>query len=106
MHIQFILDASFNFDLLVGGIGIVAAILITLSFVPQIKKARALRSMHDVSAYLLALLIAGFSLWVLYGIYQDDWIIIVANTINASLTTILMILKFKYRKKNESIGLF
>jgi MtN3 and saliva related transmembrane protein len=94
-----------DFDFFVGTLGIIAAILITSSFVPQIRKALTVRSMHDVSVYLLVLLIAGFSLWVLYGTYRGDRIIIGANIVNASLTIMLLILKIRYRKTDKYIGL-
>ena len=96
--------ADTSFDFLVGVLGIIAAILITSSFVPQIRKALAIRSMHDVSIYLLILLIAGFLLWVLYGFYQNDLIIIGANIVNAALTSTLLALKLKYRKTDKNIG--
>lgn len=90
---------SAAFDVLVAALGIIAAVLLTSSFVPQIKRSVTTHSMEDVSVYLIVLLLCGFSLWTVYGIFRNDWIIIGANVVNASLNASLLALKFKYRKK-------
>jgi MtN3 and saliva related transmembrane protein len=64
--------------------------------VPQIRKSLRTRKTDDVSKWLIISLIAGLSLWVLYGALKEDMIITGANSIDVSLNTFLLILKLKY----------
>ncbi|MDP9288424.1 MAG: SemiSWEET family transporter [Thermoproteota archaeon] len=67
---------NFGYDSLIG---ISAAFLTTLSFLPQIVKAYRTRRMKDVSRYLMILFSAGSILWIIYGIIHDDLVIVGAN---------------------------
>jgi MtN3 and saliva related transmembrane protein len=62
-------------------IGIVAALLTTFGFVPQIIKMHRTKSAKDVSLTTLLQFSAGAILWTLYGIHLEDTIIIAANTV-------------------------
>lgn len=83
-----------QFDAIVAALGIVAAALVTSSFVPQIKRGLATRSMDDVSLYLIVMLICGFVLWTAYGVFRGDWIITGSNVLNTSLNVVLLALKY------------
>jgi MtN3 and saliva related transmembrane protein len=85
-------------DILVSLIGVAAAVLTTSSFVPQIIKGYRTKSMEDVSRYLMSLFATGTVLWMVYGIYKSDWVIIVANATATAFNVILLCLKFLYRK--------
>ncbi len=87
-----------EFDVIVAALGIVAAVLVTSSFVPQIKRGLATHSMEDVSVYLIVMLICGFVLWTAYGVFKNDWIIIGSNVVNTSLNAVLLAMKFRYRR--------
>ena len=78
-------------------VGVSAAILTMSSFIPQIIRAVKTRSMVDVSAYLMPLFIAGFSLWVVYGIMHNDPVIIGANLAGIAFNAALLFLKGRYR---------
>ena len=91
-------EDAFDLDVIVAVLGIVAAVLVTSSFVPQIRKGLTTRSMEDVSVYLVVLLICGFILWTAYGFFRGDLIIIGANIVNTALNFVLLALKFKYSK--------
>src|ERR1700693_4194964 len=56
---------NFGYDSIIG---ISAAFLTTLSFLPQIVKAYRTRRMKDVSRYLMILFTTGSILWIIYGI--------------------------------------
>ncbi len=83
-------------------LGIVAASLTMFGFVPQIIKMWATHSARDVSGLTLIQFSAGATLWMLYGIHLQDFIVIGANAI--SLATLLIALGL-YWKLNESIPL-
>ena len=86
-------------DILVSLIGVAAAALTTSSFVPQIIKGYRTKSMDDVSPYLMSLFATGTVLWIVYGIYKSDWVIIAANATATVFNAVLLFFKYRYRKK-------
>jgi MtN3 and saliva related transmembrane protein len=81
-------------------LGIAGALLTMFGFVPQILKMWRTRSAEDVSGFTLVQFGAGVTLWMLYGIHLQDFIIIGANAV--SLATLLIALGF-YLKLNQGI---
>lgn len=79
-------------------VGIVATFLTLWSTVPQIKKTMRTKEADDVSKWLIISLIAGLSLWTLYGFLKGDFMIMAANSIGTSLNVYLLILKWKYTR--------
>lgn len=79
-------------------VGIVATFLTLWSTVPQIKKTMKTKEADDVSKWLIISLIAGLSLWTLYGFLKGDFVIMTANSIGTSLNVYLLILKWKYTR--------
>ncbi|MBU1727413.1 MAG: hypothetical protein KJ880_07270 [Candidatus Omnitrophica bacterium] len=80
-------------------VGAAAALLTMFSFVPQIIKGFRTKSVKDVSIITLVQLSIGVSLWMLYGAYLRDRIIIVANAITLTSLVILLVLYFIYGRK-------
>ena len=80
-------------------IGIVAALLTTFGFVPQIIKMHKTRSSRDVSLGTLCQFSAGVFLWTLYGIHLGDAIIIVANAISFFILLAAIFMYYIYTKK-------
>jgi MtN3 and saliva related transmembrane protein len=70
-------------------LGILAAALTSLSYLPQLKKAMPRNSTSDLPPKMLAALSAGLCLWVVYGVLKDDWVITLANSIGATLSPCL-----------------
>ena len=83
-------------EYLIFVIGILATFFTLWSTVPQIRKSLRTKKTDDVSRWLIITLIAGLSLWVLYGALKEDMIITGANSIGVSLNVFLLILKLKY----------
>jgi MtN3 and saliva related transmembrane protein len=79
-------------------LGMLAAALTSLSYLPQLQKAIPRNSTSDLSLKMLVALSAGLCLWVVYGVLKDDWVIILANSIGATLS--LTVLRFKIRDLN------
>ena len=53
-------------------IGSLAAILTSLSYVPQVRKAWPRDTTSDLSLKTLAVLTLGFVLWIVYGAFVKD----------------------------------
>jgi MtN3 and saliva related transmembrane protein len=79
-------------------IGIAAATLTMFSFIPQIVRSLRTKSVKDVSPVTLFQLSTGVFLWMAYGIYRQDPIIIFANGITLISLSVLIFLYFKYRR--------
>jgi MtN3 and saliva related transmembrane protein len=77
-------------------IGFSAACLTMFGFLPQIIKVAKTKSAKDVSLVTLLQLSAGVLLWIIYGIYRKDIIIILANSITLLTLIILLLLYFFY----------
>jgi len=71
--------------ILITFIGLFATAFTAASTVPQIKKALSTKDTEDVSIRFLLVLIAGLSLWVIYGIGRADIVIVKGKSIGASL---------------------
>jgi MtN3 and saliva related transmembrane protein len=76
-------------------IGFCAALLTSLSYLPQIQKAWPRGSTSDLSLKMLLALTIGLLLWITYGIFRSDWIIVAANAAGAALSG--SVLAFKIR---------
>lgn len=83
-------------------VGSTAAALTTFSFIPQIIKIVKKKSASDVSLITILQLSLGTSLWVAYGVYRKDLIIVLANSITFLSLAILLYFyhKFNYYEKN------
>ncbi len=84
-------------------IGVCAATLTTFSFIPQIVKVLQTKSGKDLSPVTLFQLSIGVALWVVYGWYLRDLIIIAANGITLISLIILIMLYFCYKKPKAQI---
>jgi MtN3 and saliva related transmembrane protein len=66
----------------VGGI---AAILASLSYVPQVRKAWPPGSTKNLSLGMPTTLTLGLGLWIVYGVLRGDWVIDTATAIGSAL---------------------
>jgi len=73
------------------GIGLIAATLTTLAFLPQVVRTWRRRSADDLSAGTFLLLFTGIVLWLLYGVLRRDPIIILANAVAVTLVGSLLL---------------
>ncbi|MBN3923716.1 SemiSWEET transporter [Nostoc sp. NMS4] len=78
-------------------LGLVAAILNTISFLPQMFKIWQRKSAKDVSLVTLITFISGTFLWLIYGIYLQSLPIILANSVTLIFNLIILRLKIRYR---------
>ncbi|HEV8404567.1 MAG TPA: SemiSWEET transporter [Nitrososphaera sp.] len=90
-------------DLLISMIGVAAATLTTFSFLPQIVRAYRTKSMGDVSRYLVSMFATGTLLWIAYGVFKGDLVIIGANATATAFNLILLYMKVAYRSKSAKV---
>jgi MtN3 and saliva related transmembrane protein len=76
-------------------VGYAAAILTTVSFVPQALKSWQTRDLSGVSLAMYSLFTLGVALWLVYGVMLGSWPIIAANAITLALAGVVLTLKLK-----------
>jgi MtN3 and saliva related transmembrane protein len=80
---------------LIPWVGGCAALLTSLSYLPQVRKAWPRGSTKDLSLHMLVVLTSGLLLWIAYGLLKGDWILTLANAVGATLSG--SVLTFKVR---------
>jgi MtN3 and saliva related transmembrane protein len=80
-------------------IGIVAALLTSFSYVPQVRKMWRRKSVGDVSNITIFQMSLGCLLWLTYGIYRADFIIIGSNVAAISTLVLATVMYYRYRVK-------
>ncbi|WCL47876.1 SemiSWEET transporter [Leptospira sp. GIMC2001] len=80
-------------------IGYFAAILTTVSFLPQVLRVVVTKRTRDISRNMYLVLSVGVFLWLVYGFLKSDLPIILANSITLLFT--ITILVFKITSKEE-----
>ena len=78
-------------------IGLLAAVLTTVSFLPQVIKTWKSRSAKDLSLGMFLMFFMGICLWLIYGIFIKDLPMILANSVTLVLAGILLIFKFTFK---------
>lgn len=74
-------------------IGILATIASTVSFVPQAWKVIKSRETHDISTAMYVITVAGFALWMVYGILLREWPLILTNGVCLILSAFILTMK-------------
>ena len=82
-------------------VGVIAAVCTTSGFIPQIIRGIRTKRLDDVSPVMYTLLIFGISLWLFYGVYLEDKIIIVANAVALVFNVFILVLRYKYMKQRK-----
>lgn len=78
-------------------LGLVAASLTTVAFIPQVHKTWKSKSAKDLSLGMYLIFTSGVILWLIYGILKSDIPIIAANVVTLSLTLVLLYFKIFYK---------
>ncbi|MEM2137934.1 MAG: SemiSWEET family transporter [Candidatus Anstonellaceae archaeon] len=77
-------------------LGLVAAILVVISWIPQLAKSIKTKHTADLSWGLIAILLTSQILWVVYGYAIGSLPVLLTNTFTTIFLSILAFLKFRY----------
>jgi len=86
---------------IVGGI---AALLSTISFVPQAVKVIRTRDTGSISTGMYAVTVLGFVLWTAYGAMQPAWPIVASNGICLILSAFILTMKLLPQHGKEKVA--
>ena len=78
-------------------LGLIAATLTTLSFVPQVVKTWKIKETRDISLSMFVMLAICIVLWTVYGFIIQDLPVILANCVSFILTAIIIFFKVRYK---------
>jgi MtN3 and saliva related transmembrane protein len=76
-------------------LGLLAGVLTTVAFVPQVLKTWRTRSTHDISLWMFSILVAGIIAWLVYGAVIGDFPLIAANAVTLLLAGTILVFKIR-----------
>ena len=79
-------------------IGVIAAVLTTFGFVPQLVKTVKTKNVEGISLSMYLVMFLGLIFWLTYGFLIDSFAIKLANIVSGVLVLILIVLKVLYKK--------
>lgn len=79
-------------------IGLVAAVLTTISFVPQCWRIFKTRKVDDISLTMYLIFFFGVILWLVYGLMIGSLAVTLANSVTLVLVAIILGMKLKYNQ--------
>ncbi|MCB4792870.1 MAG: SemiSWEET transporter [Elusimicrobia bacterium] len=77
-------------------IGIIAGILCTISFIPQVYVVIKTRNTKDLSLTTFTIFAIGVFLWFIYGLLIHEMPVIIANLATLVMIIIIIIMKIKH----------
>ena len=80
-------------------IGVIAAVLTTSGFVPQVYKSFKTKNVTGISITMYIVLLIGMMFWLYYGILIESFSIKLANIVSGILVISLIVLRILYRNK-------
>ncbi len=81
-------------------LGLVAGGITSVAMMPQLIKVIKEKNAEDISVVMLLVLITGLSLWVWYGILQNEVPIILSNSFSVLVNITLLICCMMFKKKS------
>jgi MtN3 and saliva related transmembrane protein len=86
----------------IEAIGLMAAVLTTAAFLPQVYKTWKTKDVSSLSLPMLSIFFIGVVLWLIYGLLIESLAIILANAITIISAFLLVYFKLKYSKNKST----
>ena len=86
-------------NLVANTVGTVAALCSMTSFAPQIAKIWRDRDASEVSLTMYLVTVAGFCLWIGYGVLIESWPVTVSNVICLGMSATVLALKWRFSRR-------
>lgn len=78
-------------------IGLLAAVLTTASFLPQVWHTFTTKDVSGISLGMYSVFTVGVALWLIYGLMLSAWPIVIANFITLAFAVAILVMKLRYR---------
>ena len=76
-------------------LGIIAAFLTSVAFIPQVLKILKTRNTSGISLIMYALFVTGVACWLVWGLMLGQRPVVVANAVTLALSSAVLILKVR-----------
>jgi MtN3 and saliva related transmembrane protein len=77
-------------------IGTLAAILTTISFLPQALHTFRTKDVRGISLGMYSAFTLGVAMWLVYGMLLGAWPVVIANVITLALASAILVMKLRY----------
>lgn len=77
-------------------IGTCAAVLTTVSFIPQAWLTLRTRDVSGISVSMYSVFTLGVALWLLYGVLLQAWPVIIANAVTLALAASILGMRLRF----------
>ncbi len=89
-----------TFAAIIGVLTVTMGILVKIvGFPDQIRKNYQRKSTEGLSDTLMFMSVIGYSLWVIHGVLQGDWVLILGQGLGVIMSGIIVFQIIYYRKK-------
>jgi len=78
-------------------IGTIAAVLTTISFLPQALHTFRTKDVRGISLGMYSAFTLGVAMWLVYGMLLGAWPVVIANLITLALASTILVMKLRYR---------
>lgn len=78
-------------------IGSFAAVLTTVSFLPQALHTFRSKDVRGISLGMYSAFTLGVALWLWYGLRLSAWPVVIANVVTLVLSSAILVMKLRYR---------
>lgn len=78
-------------------IGTLAAILTTISFLPQALHTFRTKDVRGISLGMYSAFTLGVAMWLIYGLLLGAWPVVIANVVTLALASTILAMKLRYR---------
>ena len=82
-------------------VGSAAAVLTTLSFLPQVLHTLKTRDVSGISLVMYSAFTVGVALWLVYGLLLGSWPIVIANVITIMLALAIVVMKLVFGRRGD-----
>jgi MtN3 and saliva related transmembrane protein len=77
-------------------VGMIAGVLTTIAFVPQVRHTWQTKSAKDISLRMFLLFCTGVLLWLIYGFMIQSLPVMLANGVTLILSGAILVMKLKW----------
>lgn len=81
---------------LVTIVGMLAGVLTTVAFLPQVLRTWRTRSTADISLVMFLIYVSGIVLWLIYGLMLNDLPLILSNAVTLVFSGTILGLKLRH----------
>jgi MtN3 and saliva related transmembrane protein len=78
-------------------LGYTAGAITSLTFLPQVIKTWKERSARDISLLMFVIAAVNETMWIVYGVLLDNWVIILTNAAVLVMSLIMIYFKLSYK---------